>query len=73
MNDLSGYAMKVVSDPALSRKNEPQTLIGSPSRLEALVGPLSNRDFRETLARMYEQGRKEYSGSGGGSIASGSL
>jgi hypothetical protein len=35
MDDLSGYAMKVVADPALFRKDEPRTLIGSPSRLEA--------------------------------------
>jgi nucleoside-diphosphate-sugar epimerase len=69
MNDLSGHAMRVVSDPALLRKDEPRTLIGSPSKLEALVGPLPNPEFRETLAQMYEQGRKEYSGS----VASGSL
>jgi nucleoside-diphosphate-sugar epimerase len=62
MNDLSGHAMKVVSDPALLRRDEPRRLIGSPSRLEALVGPLPNPEFRETLARMYEQGRKEHSG-----------
>lgn len=72
MDDLSGYAMKVVSDPDLLRKDEPQSLIGSPSRLEALVGPLPSPEFRETLVRMYEKGRKEYSGSAGESITSGS-
>jgi hypothetical protein len=51
--------LKVVSDPELFRKDEPRTLIGSPSRLEALVGPLPNPEFRETLMRMYEQGREE--------------
>jgi GDP-D-mannose dehydratase len=70
MNELSGYAIKVVADPALFRKDEPRTLIGSPSRLEALVGPLPNPEFRETLARMYEQGCKEYSRSAGGGVTS---
>jgi nucleoside-diphosphate-sugar epimerase len=70
MDDLSGYAMKVVADPALFRKDETRMLIGSPSRLEALVGPLPNPEFRETLVRMYEQGRKEYSESAGESATS---
>lgn len=73
MNDLSGRAMKVVSDPALLRTDEPQTLIGSPSRLEALVGLLPNPEFREVLARMYEQGHKEYSGSAGESVTTASM
>ena len=59
MDELSGHALKVVSDPELFRKDEPRSLIGSPSRLEALVGPLPNPEFRETLMRMYEQGRNE--------------
>lgn len=70
MDELSGYAMKVVVDPALVRKDEPRTLIGSPERLEALVGPLPHREFRETLMRMYEQGCTELGGSG--HVASGS-
>jgi GDP-6-deoxy-D-talose 4-dehydrogenase len=73
MDELSGYDMKVVADSALMRKDEPRTLIGSPSRLEALVGPLPNPQFRETLARMYELGRKEYSESRHGNVATGSL
>ncbi len=70
LDDLSGYAMNVVADPTLFRKDEPRILIGSPSRLEALVGPLPNPNFRETLARMYEQGCKEYSRRAGGGFTS---
>lgn len=66
MDDLSGYNMKIVPDPALFRRDEPRSIVGSPSRLEALVGPLPNPEFRETLARMYDHGRREHSRSAGG-------
>ena len=60
MDDLAGYAMKVVPAPEFLRKDEPQTVVGSPSRLEALVGPLPNPEIRETLTRMYEQCCKDH-------------
>lgn len=60
MDDLAGYRMKVVPAPEFWRKDEPRTVIGSPLRLEALVGSLPNPEIRQTLTRMYEQGCKEH-------------
>ena len=54
MDEISGYRMRVATDPSLVRAKEPQFTVGSPSRLEALIGPLPNPDFRETLTRMYD-------------------
>lgn len=54
MEEVSGHAMKVVADPLLFRSGDPRVIVGSPARLEALVGPLPNPEFRETLVRMYE-------------------
>ncbi|HJU10931.1 MAG TPA: NAD-dependent epimerase/dehydratase family protein [Candidatus Binataceae bacterium] len=59
MDDLAGYSMRVVCAPELLRKDELRRVVGSPLRLEALVGTLPNPEFRETLTRMYEQGCKE--------------
>jgi GDP-6-deoxy-D-talose 4-dehydrogenase len=58
MDEISGYRMPVVTDPALVRGKEPRFIVGSPSRLEALIGPLPNPDFRETLTQMYEEFRR---------------
>jgi nucleoside-diphosphate-sugar epimerase len=55
MNELSGYPIRVVTDPSLVRSGEPQSIVGSPARLESLVGPLPNPEFRETLTRMYNE------------------
>ena len=60
MDDLAGYTMKVVPAPEFLRKDEPRTVVGSPSRLEAWVGPLPNPELRETLTRMYAQGCKAH-------------
>lgn len=54
MDDVAGYSINVVSDPALVRNDEPRSFIGSPARLEASVGQLPNPELRETLLRMYE-------------------
>jgi nucleoside-diphosphate-sugar epimerase len=54
MTELSGHALRVVTDPALVRAGEPRVIVGSPARLESLVGPLPNPAFRETLQRMYD-------------------
>jgi GDP-6-deoxy-D-talose 4-dehydrogenase len=58
MDEISGYHMPVVTDAALVRAKEPRFIVGSPSRLEALIGPLPNPDFRETLTRMYDSFRR---------------
>jgi GDP-6-deoxy-D-talose 4-dehydrogenase len=58
MDEISGYRMRVVNDPSLVRAKEPRFIVGSPSRLEALIGPLPNPDFRETLAQMYDAFRR---------------
>ena len=55
MEDLSGHRLKVVTEANFLREDEPRVVIGSPSRLEALVGALPNPEFRETLRRMYDQ------------------
>jgi nucleoside-diphosphate-sugar epimerase len=56
MEDISGHSLQIVTDPSLIRDNEPDIIVGSAVRLEALVGPLPNPEFRETLLRMYEAG-----------------
>ncbi len=52
--EVSGHTVGVVTDPAFFRSDDPRVVVGSPLRLEALVGPLPNPEFRETLLRMYE-------------------
>jgi len=54
MTELSGHSMRVLTDRALLRADEPRVIVGSPARLESLVGPLPNPEFRDTLARMFE-------------------
>jgi nucleoside-diphosphate-sugar epimerase len=53
MDELSGRPLRVVTDPSLIRGSEPRSIVGSPARLESLVGPLPDPDFRETLSQMY--------------------
>jgi len=55
MDELSGHPVRVVTDPSLLRSGEPRSIVGSTARLETLVGPLPNPEFRETLVRMYER------------------
>jgi nucleoside-diphosphate-sugar epimerase len=55
MNEVSGYPIRVVTDSSLVRSGEPQCIVGSPARLESLVGPLPNPEFRETLTQMYNE------------------
>jgi GDP-6-deoxy-D-talose 4-dehydrogenase len=55
MNEVSGYPIRVVTDSSLVRSGEPECIVGSPARLESLVGPLPNPEFRETLTRMYNE------------------
>jgi len=53
LDEISGHSMRAVTDPSLVRRDEPRFIVGSTSRLEALVGPLPNPDFRKTLTRIY--------------------
>jgi GDP-6-deoxy-D-talose 4-dehydrogenase len=59
MDEIAGHSLRLVTDPQLKRDDEPRTIIGSPRRLEALVGALPNPEFRATLERMYETFRAE--------------
>jgi GDP-6-deoxy-D-talose 4-dehydrogenase len=59
MDDISGRSLRRVSDPTLFRADEARFLVGSPARLESLIGPLPNPEFRDTLTRMYEAFVKE--------------
>jgi GDP-6-deoxy-D-talose 4-dehydrogenase len=54
LQKISGRNIEVVTDSAFLRQDEPKWIIGSPARLEAVVGRLPNPDFRETLEQMYD-------------------
>jgi GDP-6-deoxy-D-talose 4-dehydrogenase len=54
LDDISDHPIRAVTDPSLVRGDEPRFMVGSPTRLETLVGPLPNPQFRETLARIYD-------------------
>jgi nucleoside-diphosphate-sugar epimerase len=60
MDDISGHPVRLVTDSSLFRDDEPRFIVGSPSRLEALIGPLPNPEFRETLVQMYDAFRSEH-------------
>ena len=57
LQDISGHSIEVMRDPALFRPGEPHTILGSATRLEAMLGDLPNPDLRETLRTMYEAKR----------------
>lgn len=59
MDEISGHTVEVLTDSSLFRHDEPHVIVGSPSRLESLVGALPNPEFRETLLNMYEACRKK--------------
>lgn len=59
MEEISGHSLKVVTDPSFFRTEESHVIVGSPLRLELLVGALPNPEFRETLWRMYEACKQE--------------
>ena len=54
LEEISGRSIEVITDRSLVRGDEPHVIAGSPLRLERLVGPLPNPEFRETLLHMYE-------------------
>ena len=59
MGDISGHSITPVIDRSLFRPDEPRSIVGSPARLEALIGPLPNPAIRETLTRMYDAFRSK--------------
>jgi GDP-6-deoxy-D-talose 4-dehydrogenase len=59
MDDIGGHSVRLVTDASLFRADEPRYIVGSPSRLEALIGPLPNPEFRETLRQMHDALCKE--------------
>jgi GDP-6-deoxy-D-talose 4-dehydrogenase len=54
MGDISGHSITPLTDRSLFRPDEPRSIVGSPARLEALIGPLPNPAIQETLTRMYD-------------------
>lgn len=60
MEEISGRRVEAVKDKSLFRRDEPHVIVGSSSRLEFLVGPLPNPDFRETLSNMYRAISKDH-------------
>jgi nucleoside-diphosphate-sugar epimerase len=59
LEEISGCSIEVITDPSLVRGDELHVIAGSPARLEKLVGPLPNPEFRETLLNMYEACKRE--------------
>ena len=53
MNEIAGYEIEVSVNPAFVRPNEIKRLVGSSTKLEAIIGDISLRPFRETLEMMY--------------------
>ncbi len=53
MEEMSRHKLRAVTDPAFVRADEPRYIVGSPARLERLLGPLPNPELRDTLARMF--------------------
>lgn len=62
LEEISGRSIEVITDPSLVRGGEPRVVVGSPARLEELIGPLPNPEFRETLFDMYQASRQARSG-----------
>jgi len=58
MADISGHELRVETDHALIRDGEPRYIVGSPVRLESLLGPLPNPEFHQTLTRIYNAMRE---------------
>ncbi|WP_019895301.1 NAD-dependent epimerase/dehydratase family protein [Hydrogenovibrio halophilus] len=56
LNALSGYRIRIQTDPALQRKNDLPVLTGDPSRLETLIdAPLTQHRIHDTLKWMLNQ------------------
>lgn len=57
MNEIAGYEIEVIVNPAFVRPNEIKRLVGSSTKLQTLIGQMPVRPFRETLQMMYDTGR----------------
>ena len=55
LTELSGHRLEVRVNPEFVRASEVHRLIGSSRRMEAALGPLPFRDFRDTLAWMLSE------------------
>ncbi|QIV96502.1 nucleoside-diphosphate-sugar epimerase [Allofrancisella inopinata] len=56
MNDIASYEIKVEVNPTLVRSNEIKSLTGSESKLFSYVGAIKQREFKEVLKEMYDEG-----------------
>lgn len=57
MNEIAGYEIEVRVNPAFVRPNEIKRLVGSSTKLEALIGDIPLRPFRDTLETMYNSSK----------------
>ena len=53
MNEIAGYEIEVLVNPAFVRLNEIKRLVGSSKKLEAMIGEIPLQPFRNTLEMMY--------------------
>jgi nucleoside-diphosphate-sugar epimerase len=56
MQQIAGYEIEVSVNPAFVRSSEVKTLVGSASKLQALIGDLKQVSLPQTLSWMYEAG-----------------
>ncbi|NPA61751.1 MAG: NAD-dependent epimerase/dehydratase family protein [Epsilonproteobacteria bacterium] len=54
MDKIAGYSIDVRVNPKFIRKDEIESLTGSPKKLFSIVGEVSQKDFKETLKDMFE-------------------
>lgn len=52
LQDLTGHALEIKTNPAFVRTNEVHRLCGSPAKLEVVIGPLKSIAIDDTLRRM---------------------
>lgn len=53
MDEIAGYKISIEINQAFVRKNEIKSLTGSTKKLFSMVGVVEPKDFKETLAEMY--------------------
>ncbi len=53
MEDIAGYSIEVISNPAFRRANEVKSLWGSANKLKSIIGEWSSPAIKETLEWMY--------------------
>jgi nucleoside-diphosphate-sugar epimerase len=52
LNEITGHAPALVTDPRFVRAGEPAVICGDISRLTAAIGPLPQKEFAQTLREM---------------------